>query len=184
MNSDNYEKTPNVVQNLQPIMHGESEISDSENSGTVEFESGNMHVVPVLPENEHVEQDNVFDQNVEHDLPNVDDLSAYQLARDRPRREIRKPQHLDDYASIVFNVYEQLDGNEPKSYKKALKCDKSVEWINAMRDEMNSLHVNQTWTFVPKNVNFSLIYCKWLFKLKHEIDSVCFKARLVDKGFT
>ncbi|XP_012849888.1 PREDICTED: retrovirus-related Pol polyprotein from transposon TNT 1-94 [Erythranthe guttata] len=129
--------------------------------------------------------ENLQDQTVE--LPNVDDLSDYQLARDRPRREhVRKPKHFDDFhlASHVFNVFESLDGNEPKSYKDALKSDKSTEWLNSMNDEMNSLHVNQTWELVPKPVNCSVVDCNWLFKVKNEVDSIKYKARLVAKGFT
>lgn len=49
---------------------------------------------------------------------------------------------------------------------------------------MNYLHVNQMWTLVNKPLNFSLIYCKLLFKVNHEVDSVWFEARLIAKGFT
>ncbi|KAK6158246.1 hypothetical protein DH2020_005560 [Rehmannia glutinosa] len=53
-----------------------------------------------------------------------------------------------------------------------------------MNEEMNSLHVNNTWILVPKPANCSVVDCKWLFKVKNECESVRFKARLVAKGFT
>lgn len=143
--------------------------------------------VKIEPINEEDKGDSMYDQNVELDEPNTENLSDYQLARDRPRREnIRQPQHFDDFhlTSHVFNVFESIDNTEPKSYKEAINSSKFTNWINAMNEEMNSLHVNQTWTLVPKPVDCSLVDCKWLFKVKNEVDSVRYKARLVAKGFT
>ncbi|XP_020262757.1 uncharacterized protein LOC109838746 [Asparagus officinalis] len=74
--------------------------------------------------------------------------------------------------------------NEPKTYREALRSKYSEEWISAMKSEMESLRINQTWKLVPKPASCSVVDCKWLFKVKQESESVRFKARLVAKGFT
>lgn len=58
--------------------------------------------------NELVLHDEVFDQKVENNVLNVNDLSEYQLVRDMLRYDsIRKPQHVDNYhmVSLMFNVW-------------------------------------------------------------------------------
>ena len=59
-------------------------------------------------------------------------------------------------------------------------------WIKAMREEMDSLVKNQTWTLVPNLGNRKVVSCKWIFK-KNDILGVQdsrYKARLVARGFT
>lgn len=66
--------TPNKVEPLKPV-------SVSESSAETDVQ-----------ETEPIEHAEVFDQNVESELPTIDDISDYQLARDRPRRDnIRLP---------------------------------------------------------------------------------------------
>ncbi|CAH9067875.1 unnamed protein product [Cuscuta epithymum] len=135
------------------------------------------------------------DNNNLHELhvePSSDNLHDYQLARDRSRRAIRRTaDSMPDYAFIVhdtsmfaFSVFESLELNEPKTYREALGSKESQKWISAMKSEMDSLRVNQTWTLVPRPPNCSVVECKWLFKVKEEPSDVRFKARLVAKGFT
>lgn len=63
-----------------------------------------------------------------------------------------------------------------------------------MREEMSSLHKNETWVHknetwvpVPKPPKQKLIDCKWIFKIKESESNnepQRFKARLVAKGFS
>ena len=81
-----------------------------------------------------------------------------------------------------------LDESEPTSYREALQHRHSHEWQTAMREEMDSLHLNQTWDLVDEDTlsrsGKRAIGYKWVFKLKHNADrSICFKARLVIKGY-
>ena len=50
-----------------------------------------------------------------------------------------------------------------------------------MKEELESLHKNQTWELVEKPVDQKIVGCKWIFKKK---DGIRFKARLVAKTFT
>ena len=125
------------------------------------------------------------------EIDNMHDLNDYQLTRDRNKRTIRKPERYRDYnlidcnmSEFAFNVFESFECNEPKTYREALKLKYSEEWISAMKSEMESLRINQTWKLVPKPASCSVVDCKWLFKIKQESESVRFKARLVAKGFT
>ena len=51
--------------------------------------------------------------------------------------------------------------------------------------EYNSLIENKTWELVVLPHGQKAIGCKWVFKLKHDVDGrvKCFKARLVAKGY-
>ncbi|GKC83867.1 ribonuclease H-like domain-containing protein [Tanacetum coccineum] len=71
---------------------------------------------------------------------------------------------------------------EPKSYEEAA-FDKN--WVQAMNDEMEALHENNSWDLVDLPKNRKAIGSKWVYKIKHkstwEIDR--YKARLVAKWF-
>jgi hypothetical protein len=40
------------------------------------------------------------------------------------------------------------DKGEPESYEEAIASEKKIEWLNAMQDEMQSLHENHTYELV------------------------------------
>nr|GFC94076.1 putative reverse transcriptase, RNA-dependent DNA polymerase, Gag-polypeptide of LTR copia-type [Tanacetum cinerariifolium] len=71
---------------------------------------------------------------------------------------------------------------EPKSYEEAA-LDKN--WVQAMNEEMEALHENNSWDLIELPKNRKDIGSKWVYKIKHkstgEIDR--YKARLVAKGF-
>lgn len=73
--------------------------------------------------------------------------------------------------------------DEPKTYKTALKYS---NWHEAMQEEIDALHSNNTWTLVPRPLDANVIGSKWVFrtKLKEDGNIDRFKARLVAKGYT
>ncbi|KAI9185890.1 hypothetical protein LWI28_011646 [Acer negundo] len=75
---------------------------------------------------------------------------------------------------------------EPLGYHQAMKINDSERWISAMKEELNSLHQNQTWVLVKKPGSQKVVGCKWIYKKKHGLPrtKVNYKARLVAKGFT
>ena len=113
--------------------------------------------------------------------------SNYVLARDMIRREnVRPPKRWSDEMNLIalaFNIYES-DGDKPQSYKQALKSMFYPKWLKAMKDEMKSLYLNKTWILVPRSKDCTIVECRWLFKLKQELNGLRYKARLVAKGFT
>lgn len=79
------------------------------------------------------------------------DLRRYQLARDRAKRTI-KPPHKYAYADMVsfaLTVASEIDDSDPVSLKEAMECVDKKCWLEAMKDEVESLEKNHTWTLVP-----------------------------------
>ena len=108
------------------------------------------------------------------------------MSRDRDRRVVNPPVRYTSLVNLIvvtFNVYES-DGDEPQSYKQALKSKFWNLWHKAMKDEMLSLKVNCTWLLVHLPTGASIVDCRWLYKIKNEVDGLKYKSRLVAKGFT
>jgi hypothetical protein len=58
-------------------------------------------------------------------------------------------------------------------------------WDKAMDEEMVALDANMTWELVPLLEGKKAIGCKWVYKVKHNLDGSInmYKARLVAKGY-
>jgi len=71
---------------------------------------------------------------------------------------------------------------EPTCFEQAIRNPK---WDNAMDDEMVALDVNATWELVALPQDKKAIGCKWVYKVKHNVDGSVrrYKARLVAKGY-
>ena len=85
--------------------------------------------------------------------------------------------------SIKDSSSTDLSLTEPSGYKSAMK---HPSWRQAMQEEIDALHSQGTWTLVPLPSHKNLVGCKWIFKLKKNVDgSVArHKARLVAQGFS
>lgn len=72
---------------------------------------------------------------------------------------------------------------EPKGFKSAIKVP---QWLTAMSEEMDALHLNNTWELVPRPLNENIVGSKWIFRAKFKYDSTIerYKARLIAQGFT
>lgn len=72
---------------------------------------------------------------------------------------------------------------EPSSFAKAQSLPM---WQQAMQNEIDALHKNNTWTLVPPPLNANVVGNRWLYKIKRHADGSIerYKARLVAKGFT
>ena len=79
-------------------------------------------------------------------------------------RHRRQPEYLADY-EVQLNHCSVLScfllgdayGNEPRSFNEAKD---SVEWREAMVEEIAALHKNGTWELVPKPKDVELVTCK------------------------
>ncbi|GJV21596.1 zinc finger, CCHC-type containing protein [Tanacetum coccineum] len=87
----------------------------------------------------------------------------------------------------LTDIYENteellLAEDEPKNYKEASNDQK---WIEAMKDELDSINRNNTWRLTSLPPGHKAIGLKWVFKTKKDADGkiIKHKARLVAKGY-
>ena len=75
---------------------------------------------------------------------------------------------------------------EPATYKEATQCPASLQWEDAMKEEMKSLKKNGTWELIDLPPGRKAVKCKWVYQLKFNAagEPYQYKARLVAKGFT
>ena len=71
---------------------------------------------------------------------------------------------------------------EHRTVREALQDD---DWYNAMKEEIEKIEKNKTWTLVPRLVDKNVIGTKWVFrnKLDENGEITRNKARLVYKGY-
>jgi hypothetical protein len=76
---------------------------------------------------------------------------------------------------------------EPSTYFEAINSPEVEKWVEAMKDEMNSLNSLGTWSYVEVSDHQlrKTLPVKWVYKIKlNEVGEIeRFKARLVAKGF-
>ena len=83
---------------------------------------------------------------ISSDQPQVE--VAHSIARDHPRREIRRPARYNDDEGLIayaLSVAEEVpEGVEPSTYTEAISCPNSPNWILTTQEEMESLQKNRT----------------------------------------
>lgn len=107
----------------------------------------------------------------------------------RPRRKRNAPGwHGDyelDYTGFALNATSFVD-NLPGSLVEMKTRKDWPQWEQAIREEMDSLIKNDTWTLVKLPEGRKPISCKWVFKIKKSDNGQDdrYKARLVARGFS
>lgn len=161
-------------------------VQEKSKKRVAEFEVEQMSATTPINEDGNDQQEE--SQEAEQSLPN--DLADYQLARDRVRRTgVKPPSRLIDEDLLYFAlcIAEQVELQEPASYREAMQSKERDRWLRAMIEEIDSLIKNGTWILVDKVDGRKIVSCKWIFKKKIESadnDKIRFKARLVARGFT
>ncbi|XP_052748161.1 uncharacterized protein LOC113520884 [Galleria mellonella] len=94
---------------------------------------------------------------------------------EKQKRQIKKPLWWNDYETSFLCVIE-----EPKSYEEAVSSSYSEKWQDAMNKELQVLNENNTWTEVPVPIGKNVIDCKWVYRVKCDMDGnpTDFKARM------
>lgn len=84
--------------------------------------------------------------------------------------------------SRIFKPKVLLSHVLPSTTKVALS---DPVWKAAIQDEFDALIKNGTWILVPLPPDRSKIGCKWVYRLKENLDGTInrYKVRLVAKGF-
>lgn len=98
------------------------------------------------------------------------------LENDHPMRTKAKTGHSKPKAYIDYTK------SKATSVKQALL---KPEWIKGIREDFNALQANNTWTLTTLPPNRKDVRCRWVFKLKENVDGTIqkHKVRLVANGF-
>ncbi|KAK8518050.1 hypothetical protein V6N12_033042 [Hibiscus sabdariffa] len=133
---------------------------------------------------EEVQQQQVIEQEVEEISQavgeNPTDLETQPLRRSP--RERHEPERYGFLVTTHGDVI-LVDQDEPKTYQEVVASPDSEKWLEAMRSEMDSMSENQVWTLVEPPEGIKPIGCKWVFKMKTDMDGnvKTYKGRLVAK---
>ncbi|KAL6347739.1 hypothetical protein AAG906_026268 [Vitis piasezkii] len=73
-----------------------------------------------------------------------------------------------------------------RSYEEAMGDENKMKWVDAMQDEMKSLHENHSFELVKLPKGKRALKNRWVYKVKQKehTSQPCYKARLVVKGFS
>ena len=139
----------------------------------------------------HIEPVEVWDPVVETTPNEVNQGSQVQdVAIATPvRRYIRERRSAIPPDYLVYIGEQDYDIGyvaDLMTYAEAVSCPQSELWLDAMRDEIQSMRHNGVWELVELPEGHRPIGCKWVYKTKRDPKGKIekFKARLVTKGFT
>jgi hypothetical protein len=101
--------------------------------------------------------------------------SKYPTANYMSTRRLSEP--LRAFVHVLSSV------QVPTRIQEALSKPK---WTQAIKEEMEALLKNDTWTLIPLPEGKKAVRCKWVFSIKYKVDGSIerYKARLVAKGYT
>lgn len=155
------------------------ETAGKENSGSeqdLEWWPSTVNPQPV--EDEEIQNDHDDDEIRVHSEPPAESSSG--ATTTRSGRAVRPSTRYSPNEYILLT-----DGGEPESFEEAILGEHKDKWMEAMQDEMQSLHDNDTFELVKLPKGKKALKNKWVFRLKHEEHSSQprFKARIVVKGF-
>ncbi|CAN1245512.1 Retrovirus-related Pol polyprotein from transposon TNT 1-94 [Linum grandiflorum] len=139
---------------------------------------GDFHPEIAEPEAPLEVQPDDPDDDGAHDQPPTAESSP---VRTRSGRVVQPSTRYPPNEYVLLN-----DEGEPDSFQEAMKDEHKQKWMEAMADEMKSLHNNNTFELVKLPKGKRALKNKWVFKIKHEEHNIQprFKARLVVKGFS
>lgn len=137
------------------------------------FENEGNKLENIIVENLEFTDTQIDNDPVKVELTTADNRSGMVL---RDRNTLKAP--------IRYNVSSFVANLEPLSRDEAIAGPHKNEWEQAMSDEINSLHENNTWSLVNLPQGKVALRNAWVFKTKYKSDGNIdkFKARLVIKG--
>lgn len=177
-----------IEDNYEPSDDGENEefLSDFEDFQETPADKSD-DVIIVEPEVLETEtsKPNTRSQSKVKKANNGDRTENYKTAKPNTRSKSKETGENSTKMKALYNVKNELK-REPRSYQEAMNSANHEDWEKAMREELNSIKENGTWTLTDLPSNRKSIGSKWVFKTKQDENGkvVRFKARLVAQGFT
>ena len=115
--------------------------------------------------------------------PNHVGMTASDALETSCRRSTREKRSSTHYSRKEYILL--TDMGEPEGYDKVMLDTHRDRWVEAMEDEMKSLHENDTYELVELPKGKKALTNKWIFILKQDQHTFAprYKVRLVVKGF-
>ena len=106
----------------------------------------------------HNNNDIVIDDPVAHEVVDESNIPLQRSTRQRFPSSRYSPK---EYVLLT-------DGGEPECYEEAMEDEHNNQWIEAMQDEIKSLHEYHTYELVKSPKGMRALKNKWVFKVKVE----------------
>ena len=112
------------------------------------------------------------------------DKKEEKVKRERTKAKIFTPEDFRVKKKRVAEALVSID-DEPMTYKQAIASADAKEWLQSIKEEVNSLQKNQTWVEMNREEWMNVIGSKWVFKKKKDENGNVqrYKSRLVAKGY-
>ena len=123
-------------------------------------------------------QVNLQEQQIEIDC-RIEEVNQQEMNGERPQRERRPPDRYGEWVYVADNTC------DPKSVDEAVSSNNKEKWMEAMKNEIDSLKGNDVWDLVKLPEGRKAVGSKWVFKTKHDAEGNIerYKARLVAQGY-
>jgi hypothetical protein len=94
-------------------------------------------------------------------------------------KERKRPHRFRGYVALMGSISDA----KPSSFEEVYKLK---VWKDSMLEEYRSIIKNNVWDIVSRAKDKSVVYFKWIYKIKHAVDGSVenFKVIFVAKGFT
>lgn len=129
---------------------------------------------------------NILNESKEEDQPDFPNESTEDNAEVRRSERLRdKPPRSYRFLDSCLLSSQTIFSDIPNNYDEIKERDDRSKWEQAIKEELDSHLLNETWSIVDSPKNKNIIDCKWVFTIKNDElgDPVKYKARLVARGF-
>lgn len=92
---------------------------------------------------------------------------------------------VNELDEFILNV-QSIDCDVPKTFNEVENRADKIQWQQVIKEELDFLTFNNTWSLVPKPEDKNIVDCKWIFTIKKDEfgKPKKHKARLVARGFS
>ena len=105
------------------------------------------------------------------DTPMDDVVNDQQQAPIAPPAVPLRRSSRDRRSSVSYSPDEYVlltDGGEPECYEEVMESECKYQWVEAMKDELQSLHENHTFELVKLPKGKRALKNRWVYRLKQE----------------